>query len=601
MDDKNTETLVWFGDEVKALGEGKIGGYLVRFSDASTPDLEGDYFDAETDFGELKTSPVYYQHGLDRSLKTRRLGSATLKTDEFGVWAETQLEMRDEYEKFIYEMAEAGKMGWSSGTASHLVEREPVGKAWHIKHWPLGIDASLTPTPAEPRNAAIPLKSLKSSEEAEVVEGSEMDEATSADEVQIKDVAIEQPTPIIEPVKALEDSQMSDEIVTPEPNEEVSELRGQVDAMSEKLDSFLKAIQESPKLERGGYYTNDGGEADASHKSFGDWLLAVKRGDTQRLAKVYGSVKDLGKDTGSAGGYLVPEEFSNQLLQIAAQASPVAQRVMRVPVNVNSGSYPALDYSVSPTAGSGQSALAAGLSAATTEENAALTEDEPVFRELNWRLHKIGGFTEASNELISDSPQAIEALLTNLFSITIANKNERNIIRGSGAGEPLGILNAACTVGVATASDNVFAEADALNMLSRFKRLSAQQPVWIMHPGVIPDLNGFTSVTSVDMVTYGGGDGPGVSGTLLGYPVIYSEHMPQDDNDDVILADLGAYLWFQKGALEIAFSEHASFTSDRGVWRFTQRNDGMPWLSAAITLADPTGSYTVSPFVFHND
>lgn len=594
---KNMETIVWYGGEVKALGDGRIGGYLVRFSTADDPDLEGDYFDALTDFGDIKTSPVYYQHGLDAAMKTRRLGQAMLKADEFGIWAETQLELRDEYEQFIYGMAEAGKMGWSSGTASHLVEREQVGKAWHIKHWPLGIDASLTPTPAEPRNAAIPLKSLKPSEEvAETPERSEPDDGVDQpDEVQIKEVAIEQPTIHIEPVKVQEASQMSEEHVTPEATEDVDELRGEVKGLNEKLNSILDMLQASPKLERGGYYTNEGGDADATHKSFGDFLLSVRRKDIKRLTKVYG-VKDLGKDTGADGGFLVPDEYANQLLKIAEEGSPVYNRVMKVPVGSNSGSYPALDYAVGVTAGAGQSNLSAGVGAVTTEENAALTEDQPVFREVNWRLHKVGGYTEVSNELMSDSPMSIEGLLTSLFGIAIQNKNERNIIRGSGAGEPLGILNAACTVAFTTAANNAFGEADALGMLSRFKRLSTSQPAWIMHPGIIPDLNSFAA-NQGDIVDWRAG----LSGTLLGFPMIFSEHMPQDDYDGVILADLGAYLWFQKGGLQIDFSEHAAFTSDRSVFRYTQRNDGMPWLNAAITLADPQGSYTVSPFVYHND
>lgn len=591
MDDnghQESQTLVWFGDAVKALGDGRIGGYLVRFGSPDDPDLEGDYFDASTDFGDIKTSPVYYQHGLDKSLKTRRLGQATLKVDEFGVWAETQLELRDEYERFIYGMAEAGKMGWSSGTASHLVEREQTGKAWHIKHWPLGLDASLTPTPAEPRNAAVPLKSLTTA--AEAPEGSGEDEGAQAEE--IKEVS----KPIIEFSKTQEDIIMSDETKAPETANEVEELRGEVKGLSEQLNAILKAVQDSPKLERGGYMTNEGGAADASHKSFGDFLLAVKRKDITRLAKVY-QVKDLGKDTGDSGGVLVPDEYANQLLQIAAQGSPIYNRVTKVPVMSNSGSYPALDYSVAVTAGAGQSALSAGVGAVQTEENAALTEDQPVFREINWRLHKIGGYTEVSNELISDSPQSIEVLLSNLFGIAVANKNERNILRGSGAGEPLGVFNAACTINVTTASDNVFAEADALSMLSRFKRLSTQQPVWVMHPSVIPDLNSF-SATQGDIVSW---RGDGVSSTMLGFPIIYSEHMPVANTDDVLLADFGAYLWFQKGALEVAFSEHAGFTSDKGTWRYTQRNDGMPWLNAAITLADPGGTTTVSPFCYHDD
>ena len=61
MEDK----LIAFGTEIKALGSGKIGGYLVRFSDPSTPDLTGDFFDAKTVFNIPDNLPVVYPHGQD--------------------------------------------------------------------------------------------------------------------------------------------------------------------------------------------------------------------------------------------------------------------------------------------------------------------------------------------------------------------------------------------------------------------------------------------------------------------------------------------------------------------------------------------------------
>lgn len=153
------ETLIAWGGEIKALGNGKIGGYLVRFTDENEPDLEGEFFTKDTDFGDAAGAPVYYNHGLDAKLGKRKIGRAAHKVDDFGVWAEAQLNLRDEYEKFIYAMAEKGKMGWSSGTASHLVERQHTAKATWIKSWPLGLDDTLTPWPAEPKNEATPLKS----------------------------------------------------------------------------------------------------------------------------------------------------------------------------------------------------------------------------------------------------------------------------------------------------------------------------------------------------------------------------------------------------------------------------------------------------------
>lgn len=160
----DTDTLIAWGGEVKALGDGKVGGYLVRFSSEDDPDLEGEYFTKDTDYGEAESAPVHYQHGMDTKIGKRRIGKARHKIDDFGVWAEAQLNLRDEYEKFIYAMAEKGKMGWSSGTANHLIERVPMKKATWIKSWPLGLDDTLTPVPAEPRNEAVPLKSWQPAE-----------------------------------------------------------------------------------------------------------------------------------------------------------------------------------------------------------------------------------------------------------------------------------------------------------------------------------------------------------------------------------------------------------------------------------------------------
>lgn len=146
---------------VKALGNGKVGGYLVLFSTKDDPDLSGEFFTPDTDFDveDGATTAVYYHHGMDPVIKTRKIGTGTIKKDDIGVWLEAQLAMRDNYEKSIYKLAQQEKLGWSSGTAAHLAEYRVSGKATEITRWPLGLDASLTPTPAEPRTRVLPLKS----------------------------------------------------------------------------------------------------------------------------------------------------------------------------------------------------------------------------------------------------------------------------------------------------------------------------------------------------------------------------------------------------------------------------------------------------------
>lgn len=153
------EVLTYPGDAVKAMGDGWVGGYLVRFGNPVTDpgDLSGyhDIFTSETDFGGTKTatpasSLVWTHHRMLPGVGKRRLvNDAEMSIDDIGVFAKHLLDLRNAYEAKLYELAQAQKLGWSSGTAPHLVDRKALGDGRHVvTHWPLGLDASYTPTPA---------------------------------------------------------------------------------------------------------------------------------------------------------------------------------------------------------------------------------------------------------------------------------------------------------------------------------------------------------------------------------------------------------------------------------------------------------------------
>jgi phage head maturation protease len=150
MKSNPTPIMAAYGGQIKALGSGRIGGYLVAFTNPQNPDLAGEYFDAQTffDYADGDRFTFFYQHGADPVIGTRALGSATSHMDDVGIWVEGQLALRDKYERAIYELVEKGKLGFSSGALSYLIEYEEVGNGVRrIKSWPLGRDATLTPTP----------------------------------------------------------------------------------------------------------------------------------------------------------------------------------------------------------------------------------------------------------------------------------------------------------------------------------------------------------------------------------------------------------------------------------------------------------------------
>jgi phage head maturation protease len=157
------QTLVSFGDAIKADDSGRVRGYLVRFGGA---DLEGDYFTSSTDFGRPMKSGdrvamnLYYHHGQDRTVGKSRIGTGYITMDDKGLWYEAQVEMADQYQKMIQELAKSGKLGYSSGATGHMVERKKMSDGrYEITRWPIG-EASLTPTPAEPMNMVKSLKDM---------------------------------------------------------------------------------------------------------------------------------------------------------------------------------------------------------------------------------------------------------------------------------------------------------------------------------------------------------------------------------------------------------------------------------------------------------
>jgi HK97 family phage major capsid protein len=175
------DTLIAFGEAIKALpsddpSTGVLRGTLVRFGSPGERDLVGEYFTCDTYFGaQLARSGTAL---LDGTLNHRRpmlrgnesgrakelmrrcaeglLPPVEVTPEDHGLFARIVLDLRDEYQRMIYDLGTKGAFGWSSGSAAHVVDIAPDG---HITCWPL-IEAGLTPMPCEPRssNIVMPLK-----------------------------------------------------------------------------------------------------------------------------------------------------------------------------------------------------------------------------------------------------------------------------------------------------------------------------------------------------------------------------------------------------------------------------------------------------------
>lgn len=555
------DTMVYFGDAVKALGEGKVGGYLVRWGGNGDVDLTGDYFTKETDLGvgEGDRLPVYFEHGYDPVIKSRKLGRGEIRRlDDIGVWFEAQLELRDEYERKIYELAEAGKLGWSSQAGGSLVAKETGNGGTFIATWPLA-EATLTKSPAEYRNTAIPLKSIYPDAEETVSETTNHEEDHMAEEIKT--------SPPID-VEAL---------------------------VKEAAEKAIKAYEEAQPKIKGGYAEVTEDETDRSLKSnpftAAEFFQAVKvagiyPGQEERRLSAF-KATGLNEAEPSQGGYLLPPQIAAGIHQNMWGVGSVLSRFNPIRVTGNSLTINAVDET-SRADGSRMG----GVRGYWLAEAAQKTASMPKFRQIELKLKKVAALCYATDELLDDA-SALESWIGNEVPNELRFQVESAIIKGDGVGKPLGILESGALVS-ATRTDAL--EIDPLDIGRMWaRRLTGYNDyVWFVNPAVYPQL---LNMTIGQMPVFAPSIRPDIPyGTLLGRPVIENEYCPNLGTvGDILLASPSAYALIIKGGVEAASSIHIKFDYDETCFRFVYRVDGQPYYNAAITAYD--GINTVSPFI----
>ena len=581
------DELVSFGGEVKAVklddGSVKLAGYLVRFGDETKTDLTGDFFAPDTDYGDAVESDVYFNHRLpvragDKEIEYKsKMGRAKLNRDDIGIFAEVILAARNEYEQMIIDAGLNEKLGWSSGTAGHLVDREAVGKAWKIKSWILGLDASLTPTPAEPRNVVIPLKSLSVSQVTEAQ--AEQDKPESVVVPEIKNITRSNKMELTK--------------------EELQEMLSQ--AANEGATKAIAATE--PVKSSGGTVQVVLDEADRPFQSLQEQCKAVIEYTVSKGRKIHPRIKGLEAIEAKAiqgasesiptdGGFLLEPTISPTLIMPVHEEGPFMTDVSKLPVqaNSNSGWINGIDET-SRVSGYRWG----GVVGYRLAEGAALTKSKPKFRRIQWELKKYGALVYDTNELIKDAGQ-FNAVAQQACREEIGFMINSDIFEGLGVSGALGVMNSGALVTVTRDTGSKVLGTDISAMWARLSLRSKSKAKWYVNPELGPQLDALFAVGSTSVLfPYAGYTAEGVR-TLYGRPVVETEFNPAlNTTGDIMLADMSEYLLWEKGGVDYQTSMHVEFLTDQEVLRFIYRADGQTALASALTPAK--GSATRSPFV----
>lgn len=390
----------------------------------------------------------------------------------------------------------------------------------------------------------------------------------------------------------------------------ISELEGAIDGLTAELEKPQRALTMPGPINqsslggggtrRNGDYSMIGPNGKKDYVAmFGSEGYAWPDKDSNFFSAVFsgrhhpGLIKNAMSETvPSGGGFLIPSEQAANIHAVSLENEIVQPRCYVQPMNSSEMKIPAM------VIGDHGTALFGGFTASYTAETGTISEADPKARAMTLMAKKLTGLIRFSSELNADTPGGMSQIET-LCGKGLGWYRDKAFLKGTGAGEPLGILNASCVVTVAKetgqAADTIVYE-NLTNMMARMFAGSFSNSVWVAHQTTIPQL-----LTLSLSIGTGGDRIPVMTESngvfkILTRPVLFTEKTePLGDKGDIMLADFSQYVVGLRSGMTFDTSIHVHFTTDELLSRIIERHDGQPLWDEALTLED--GATTVSPFV----
>lgn len=368
-------------------------------------------------------------------------------------------------------------------------------------------------------------------------------------------------------------------------DEEKKALQGEVKSLKEAVEDLRKPHDGFDFAGGGGSSSSDTPiyGPDSEHSFYAD-VKASRGGDTkarERLESVEYEGKALTEDS-STGGFLVPPQISTQLIDLRFQRALLRGLFSSVSVSSNK-----LEFTQ----------MTSGLLAGWVAELAEKPESDFTFAQLDVGVFTAAGLGVVSNQLLQDSVANVDALINADLAARLAIVEEVAFIKGTGNGQPLGILNTP-GVDVVAYTDSTPTQVEFLDKLQDaitavHTDFFAPPSAVVMHPRrwawlvkaresasptsyiIGPPGASFPGRRPADPIPgYSAAQTP--RGELFGLPVYTTANVPTNlgsaDNEDVVfVGDFSQGLILDRQGITTDQSPHVYFTSNQTVFRSEER------------------------------
>jgi HK97 family phage major capsid protein len=318
----------------------------------------------------------------------------------------------------------------------------------------------------------------------------------------------------------------------------------------------------------------------------------------------------MAETSGTTGGYTVAPTHEDEI-PVPGEEPIIRPRARVRPCHTATSQRPF--WTVTTAQSAGTSPMFGGLYPTWNIEGAQLGESEPLNSMLELQLWLLGFLLIGSNAWLADASSGeIEAQLALLIQGVITAAEEYAFFQGSGAGQPLGILNSGAVIKVTRQTGNAITYQDYSTMLSKLLPESTNRAVGVCSPTALPNLMQLRdgTVRAVAIGTQSAGGRPQLA---IGHlPLYVTEKLPAlGTYGDFAIIDPWWYDIADHATLEqqeqgiyrsinIYKSDNTPqyFTKNQSAFIVYERVDGRPRIDRPITAQD--GSTQVSPFVVLN-
>jgi HK97 family phage major capsid protein len=313
--------------------------------------------------------------------------------------------------------------------------------------------------------------------------------------------------------------------------------------------------------------------------SFEDYLRAVHSGLHHPQLRSAMLTQSIG--TPSAGGFIVPEQFVAEMLDKSLESEIVRPRCDVREMKSDTLKVAGFDGR-NHTGGS----LFGGFTGTWAAELDTATDAGPDYRLIQFDAKKLFIFTRASNELVQDG-MSFEAMLGEAMIAALGWHLDYACLRGTGAGQPLGVLNDPALITVSKETGQPASTILYQNLTKMFARLHpacVNNSIWVANSNTIPQLLELTIAVGT-----GGSVVPVMSQmdgqfTILTRPVLFTEKLPTlGTKGDIMLVDFSQYTLALRKDMSLEKSIHVGWQNDTSGYRSILRADGMGRWGTAVT------------------